>query len=28
MIEISSSPYIKRIVYLLMLVTVTWWWPQ
>jgi len=26
--EISSPPYIKHIVYLLTLVTVTWRWPQ
>jgi len=26
--EISSSPYIKHVVYLLILVTVTWWWSQ
>jgi len=26
--EISSPPYIKHIVYLLTLVTVTWLWPQ
>jgi len=26
--EISSSPYIKHIVYLLTLVIVIWWWPQ